>query len=601
MSKMIRKTISAGLCAVLLCTLVLAGVRLDAGAVSYSGRGSKSDPYLVETAEQLQGMKDNLSAHYKLANTIDLTGIAFTPIGHQGSPFTGSFVCDLDSDGTPKHAIKNLSVTINGVPNYADYVKGKNKWQSALFGAATNATVTNIALVDVMIVNNIEGKNQMNADYTLNPGMDEMAVGALIGLADGVAVTGCSATGIINSRANHTGGLVGRLLSGEITKSYTKITFQQTGRWCNGGLIGSVEKGTIAECFADCDLSKAQSSAVGWGAGANTTSGLVGSALNSGVTVKNCYSVGTVCEAGNSMISEENGAFTGASDCYTTSKITGMNAVKSGTSTKNCFVLNSVGCVQAEFTAASEAEIKAAFSSNSAWDTSGALPVLKNVKVITNSGKYVPQAVTNPGGSASGGEGITAPTEAESSTAAADYAAKVADYLEKAQSGVLTLDEGFDAMELENVKAQMTAEEMIKLSEINPYINDDYDSLIAEVKLFLVSTTVSEIENLPTPEAMTEENAEKVLEVYALYQRLPEQFREAINDDTAAKIDTAYQKAYELKYVTIVEPEMAVGTLTDAELVLVITFGVICLAAFGGVVYTTVRFMIFLKKEKTKV
>lgn len=65
------------------------------------------------------------------------------------------------SDGLPKYAIKNLSVTIIGVEKYANYVEGKNKWQSALFGATDNATVTNIALLNVNIKNTIEGENWM--------------------------------------------------------------------------------------------------------------------------------------------------------------------------------------------------------------------------------------------------------------------------------------------------------------------------------------------------------------------------------------------------------------------------------------------------------
>ncbi len=585
-------------CLVLLLVLapMLTVFDIDAEAVSYNGRGSKNDPYLVETAEQLQGMKDNLSAHYKLANTIDMTGIAFTPVGHQGSPFTGSFICDLDSDGTPKYAIKNLSVSIKGVPNYADYVKGKNKWQAALFGAATKATVTNIALLDVNISNTVEGKNQMNADYSLNPGMDEMATAALIGMAENVTVTGCSATGIINSLSNHTGGLVGHMEGGEITKSYTQITFQQTGRWCNGGMVGSMEEGKITESFSSSDLSNAQSSSLGWGAGTNTTAGFVGSTTGN-VVIENCYATGAVCTGGASFFSTEGGAITGIRNCYATGKVAGVEQVKAGAGCTNAYILNAAGCVQEQFTAGTEADIKGAFSSNTAWDVSEKLPVLKNVKVIADASKYVPSAgSTNPGENTPSVP-ATNPTEGEKSTVAADYAAKVADYLEKSQNNTLTVDEAFDALELETVKAQMTTDEMIELGEINPYINDDYSTIVSKVKLFLVSTVVGEIEAMPAAEAMTAEDSEKVFEIYNLYQRLPEEFRNAINDDTAAKIDSGYKKAYQLKYITINQSQTDEGQLGTLELVLVITFGVICLAACCGVVITSAKMVKLTKKE----
>ena len=79
------------LMSVFLMIFMTAAVILGGNCVSaarYAGRGTKSDPYLIETAEQLQGMNDNLSAHYKLNNTIDLSGLTFTPIGHEGNPFT---------------------------------------------------------------------------------------------------------------------------------------------------------------------------------------------------------------------------------------------------------------------------------------------------------------------------------------------------------------------------------------------------------------------------------------------------------------------------------------------------------------------------------
>lgn len=57
----------------------------------------------ISTPEELLNISDDLSGSYYLANDIDMSGVAFTPIGpSSSSPFTGTF------DGN-EHVIKNLT------------------------------------------------------------------------------------------------------------------------------------------------------------------------------------------------------------------------------------------------------------------------------------------------------------------------------------------------------------------------------------------------------------------------------------------------------------------------------------------------------------
>ena len=80
-------------CVVALLLVVTLVPKFSASAVSYIGSGTKADPYLVTNAEQLDGMRNNLSAHYKLAATIDMSSFGnMEPIGFLAKPFTGSFV-----------------------------------------------------------------------------------------------------------------------------------------------------------------------------------------------------------------------------------------------------------------------------------------------------------------------------------------------------------------------------------------------------------------------------------------------------------------------------------------------------------------------------
>ena len=75
-----------------------------APAAAAGGSGTAADPYIIQTAAELQSIQNNLAAYYKLANDINLQGVSFTPIGSQSTPFIGSF------DGAG-HTISNLVIS----------------------------------------------------------------------------------------------------------------------------------------------------------------------------------------------------------------------------------------------------------------------------------------------------------------------------------------------------------------------------------------------------------------------------------------------------------------------------------------------------------
>jgi len=104
-----------------LCIVIVSFSMLGVSAAKFSGgSGTRNDPYLIKTADDLYNMRDNLSASYKLAATIDMKGYktdskyfdkGFVPIGDDSTkPFTGSFTCDLGTDGLPLYAILNLKI-----------------------------------------------------------------------------------------------------------------------------------------------------------------------------------------------------------------------------------------------------------------------------------------------------------------------------------------------------------------------------------------------------------------------------------------------------------------------------------------------------------
>ena len=110
------------------------------------GSGTAADPYLVETAADLNGVRDYLSAHFKQVADIDLSGYAnWEPIGTSQVFFTGSY-------NGQYFEITNLNSTKGG-----------------LFKYLTNATVQNVLLKNINInsSDNIGGiAAYASGDYT---------------------------------------------------------------------------------------------------------------------------------------------------------------------------------------------------------------------------------------------------------------------------------------------------------------------------------------------------------------------------------------------------------------------------------------------------
>ena len=110
-------------------------------AYTGSGSGTQSDPYIITNRAELEAIANDLSAHYALANDIDLGGSSDpwdTPIGSFAAPFTGN----LDGRG---HILKNMY--FHGTYNGGSY---------GFFNTIAGATIINIAFdnVDIDIVQN---------------------------------------------------------------------------------------------------------------------------------------------------------------------------------------------------------------------------------------------------------------------------------------------------------------------------------------------------------------------------------------------------------------------------------------------------------------
>lgn len=190
-----------------------------ADASDFSGGGTKSDPYQIANAEDLDNMRKHLDAgkYFILAENIDLADYligraeGWIPIGTNSDRFQGHF----NGNG---HEIRNLRIADDTLNN------------AGLFGGISgSSTITNVRLIAVDIV---------AGDHT----------GSLVGTSVG-GIHNSYATGEIKG-INIVGGLVG-INGGTIYNSQADIAV--TGEDKVGGLVGT-STGQIHKSFAIGDV-----------------------------------------------------------------------------------------------------------------------------------------------------------------------------------------------------------------------------------------------------------------------------------------------------------------------------------------------------------
>ncbi len=248
------------------------------------GSGTEDDPYLVETAEHLDNVRNHLDAHFRQIDDIDLSGYAegegWDPIGYYYDRVDReSFEGTYDGNG---YTIANLVIDRPDTDNIG------------LFGLlGIEGKLTDVALEEIEISGN-------------------KGVGGLVGWNDG-DITSSYATGNVTGegRFANVGGLVGFNSSdGTITGSYA--TGRVIGRNRIGGLVG-LNSGTIID-----------GNATGKVSGEGEVGGLVG--IHHG-TIKSSYAMGDVAGEGNrvgGLVGWSTGTITGS---YTTGNVTGSGRV----------------------------------------------------------------------------------------------------------------------------------------------------------------------------------------------------------------------------------------------------------------------------------
>lgn len=220
--------------------------------VGFDGFGIKTNPYLIEDAEDLKLLAKKVNGgttyektYFKQTADIDLNNEPWTPIGtvivinngKDARPFKGTF----DGDG---YKITNLKVT-------------GNSNNAGLFGYTQDATIKNC---------NVTGEVSGSSD-----------VGGIVGNADGkTQILSCSFRGDVTGEDSYIGGIAGSA-RGTIKNCYALADV--TASFVDaGGIAGYAYHVTIENCYYSGNVSAG-----------NDAGGIAGFA--SGSTIKNCVSL----------------------------------------------------------------------------------------------------------------------------------------------------------------------------------------------------------------------------------------------------------------------------------------------------------------------
>lgn len=188
--------------------------------VNYPGLGTEVAPFLIYTAEDLQGV--NKSGYYKVMNDIDLTSWINENSPTEGWPaigLNGSEAVYIDGD---YHKIKglwtNTTKDFNGL------------FSSFLVGQIKNLTVEVAS-----------GKKVKGGDYT----------GILIGRMANAKIMNCTVKGDVEGSL-HVGGVAGAVNNTELnTLTYSGNVMTTTANAYAGGLVGISTGGSMRLCQAE--------------------------------------------------------------------------------------------------------------------------------------------------------------------------------------------------------------------------------------------------------------------------------------------------------------------------------------------------------------
>lgn len=252
--------------------------------VSYPGKGTEADPYLVYTASDLQGVYKR--GYYKLMNDVDLTEWINAKSPKEGWPAIGkNGISEIFFDGGG-HTVSGLwcktDAGYNGLfSNFpGGYIRNLNvkvadgksvsggDYTGILIGRFAKGTINNVT-VEGNVASTCRGGGIVGGakDLTINSASftgkvtstsKDAKLGGIAGETNGGKLTRCSANADMEAIGENTiaGGLAG-VANSDISVSYSEGSVTLTGAGtCAGGLLGqNLSSGTVANCYSQASAS----------------------------------------------------------------------------------------------------------------------------------------------------------------------------------------------------------------------------------------------------------------------------------------------------------------------------------------------------------
>ncbi|MDX9813020.1 MAG: GLUG motif-containing protein [Bacteroidales bacterium] len=247
------------------------------------GSGTNEDPWLISNAEQLDSIRNNLSAHYRLIADIDLgnylADTSWVPIGDESNNFNGV----LDGNG---HTIIVLGLHRSRSADTIGFFRY----------AGNDAVIKNLVLDDVRIQGSGSGLDVSAALAGINKGLIRdcsvrittegyMAyLGGLVGINEG-AIAGCHVDVNIKFWTHAVGGLAYKN-EGDILGCHASGKISSEGEFSAGGMV-CFNLGTIRDSHSSVEIISVNQTL-------GSVGGFAGAQFTSGGYIRDCYSTGDI-------------------------------------------------------------------------------------------------------------------------------------------------------------------------------------------------------------------------------------------------------------------------------------------------------------------
>jgi|GEM_PF-2750753 len=254
------------------------------------GDGTLENPYLIEDAFDLDAIRNDLNAHYKLIRNINLDippfneGKGWEPINDFSGTLDGNmyYIYKLYINGTSANNIGLFGSMINGaiVQNLKiknAYIENTYNRMGILVGDINKSSCKNISVSGTLhgaaTVGGIAGygrnSNILNCYSDITILLSEGSAGGILAIAQNetkVVIRNCISSGQIVG-GKMVGGIVGNL-SGSHSSHTIDNCYSMVDVNGKGGLIGcehSFKPSKVRNCFWNIDISKTSTSARGIG------------------------------------------------------------------------------------------------------------------------------------------------------------------------------------------------------------------------------------------------------------------------------------------------------------------------------------------------